>query len=119
MATADMGPRQLCGVVDPPFTARQSRSRDVTDTAGPVRGGQLARYGRFPRILLGRNLVDHRDLVRRGPQVIRTEPAPRRPFQGWRYLDPKDSPRDLPKGRTKDDPLPPALAQALAEIGLR
>ncbi len=73
MATADMGPRQLCGVVDPPFTARQSRSRDVTDTAGPVRGGQLARYGRFPRILLGRNLVDHRDLVRRGPQVIRTD----------------------------------------------
>jgi hypothetical protein len=52
-------------------------------------------------------------------EVIRTEPAPRRPFQGWRYLDPKDSPRDLPKGRAKDDPLPAALAQALAEIGLR
>jgi len=51
--------------------------------------------------------------------LIRTESAPRRPFQGWRYLDPKDSPRDLPKGRAKDDPLPPALAQALAEIGLR
>ena len=51
--------------------------------------------------------------------LVRTEAAPRRPFQGWRYLDPKDSPRDLPKGRTKDDPLPPALAQALAEIGLR
>jgi hypothetical protein len=52
-------------------------------------------------------------------EVIRTEAAPRRPFQGWRYLDPKDSPRDLPKGRAKDDPLPAALAQALAEIGLR
>jgi hypothetical protein len=52
-------------------------------------------------------------------QVIRTEAAPRRPFQGWRYLDPADSPRDLPQGRAKDDPLPPALAQALAEIGLR
>ena len=51
-------------------------------------------------------------------EVIRTEAAPRRPFQGWRYLDPKDSPRDLPKGRAKDDPLPPALAQALADIGL-
>ena len=51
--------------------------------------------------------------------LIRTEAAPRRPFQGWRYLDPKDSPRDLPKGRAKDDPLPPALARALAEIGLR
>jgi hypothetical protein len=51
-------------------------------------------------------------------EVIRTEAAPRRPFQGWRYLDPKDSPRDLPKGRAKDDPLPPGLAQALAELGL-
>ena len=52
-------------------------------------------------------------------EVIRTEAAPRRPFQGWRYLNPADSPRDLPKGRTTDDPLPAALAQALAEIGLR
>ena len=52
-------------------------------------------------------------------KVIRTEAAPRRPFQGWRYLDPKDSPRDLPKGREKDDKLPPALAVAMADIGLR
>lgn len=51
-------------------------------------------------------------------EIIRTEAAPRRPFQGWRYLDPKESPRDLPKGRVKDDPLPPKLAQALAELGL-
>ena len=53
------------------------------------------------------------------PEVIRTEPAPRRPFQGWRYLDPKDSPRDLPKGRELDSVLPEPLALALAEIGLR
>jgi hypothetical protein len=52
-------------------------------------------------------------------QVIRTEPATRRPFQGWRYFDPAESPRDLPKGRALDDTLPPALALALAEIGLR
>ena len=51
-------------------------------------------------------------------EVIRTEAAPRRPFQGWRYLEAADSPRDLPKGRALDDKLPPALAQALAEIGL-
>lgn len=52
-------------------------------------------------------------------EVIRTEAAPRRPFQGWRYLDPTETPRDLPQGRKRDDPLPPALEQALAEIGLR
>lgn len=53
------------------------------------------------------------------PEVIRTEAAPRRPFQGWRYLDPKDSPRDLPMTRATDSALPEPLALALAEIGLR
>jgi hypothetical protein len=51
--------------------------------------------------------------------VIRTEAAPRRPFQGWRYISPEDSPRDLPMGRATDDTLPPDMARALAEIGLR
>ncbi len=53
------------------------------------------------------------------PEVIRTEAAPRRPFQGWRYLEPQDAPRDLARRRAQDDALPPSLAQALAEIGLR
>lgn len=52
-------------------------------------------------------------------RLIRTEPAPRRPFQGWRYLNPDDSPRDLPEARVADDKLPPELAAALADIGLR
>lgn len=50
--------------------------------------------------------------------LVRTEPAPRRPFQGWRYLDPADAPRDLTT-RSTDDTLPPSLARALADIGLR
>ncbi len=53
------------------------------------------------------------------PEVVRTEGAPRRPFQGWRYLLQKDAPRDLPKGRSREEPLPAPLARALAEIGLR
>jgi hypothetical protein len=74
--------------------------------------------------LLDLKEVDLGDGIRRcalvlDAEVSRTEAAPRRPFQGWRYLDPKDSPRDLARARAKDDPLPPALAQALAEIGLR
>ncbi|SNX74396.1 hypothetical protein SAMN05878503_12221 [Cereibacter ovatus] len=53
------------------------------------------------------------------PDVIRTSAAPRRPFQGWRYLAPADAPADLPQGRASEETLPPDLAQALAEIGLR
>ena len=52
-------------------------------------------------------------------EVVRTEGAPRRPFQGWRYLLHKDAPRDLPKGRAREEALPAPLARALAEIGLR
>ncbi len=52
-------------------------------------------------------------------ELIRTENALRRPFQGWRYLPAAESPPDLPKTRATDDMLPPALAAALAEIGLR
>jgi hypothetical protein len=68
--------------------------------------------------------VDRGDGIRRcgivmDPQVIRTEAAARRPFQGWRYLAPEDAPRDLPKGRETDSALPEEMALALAEIGLR
>ncbi len=52
-------------------------------------------------------------------EVIRTEAAPRRPFQGWRYMPGKDAPRDLAKARGGDDAIPVELARALAEIGLR
>ena len=52
-------------------------------------------------------------------QVIRTEAAPRRPFQGWRYMTGKDAPRDLAMARSGDDSIPVELARALAEIGLR
>ena len=51
--------------------------------------------------------------------VVPTQWQPRRAFQGWRYLAAAESPRDLPKGRAADDTLPPELARALAEIGLR
>lgn len=52
-------------------------------------------------------------------EIIRTEAMPRRPFQGWRYLDPADAPKDLAQGREREEQLPPALERALAEIGLR
>jgi hypothetical protein len=51
-------------------------------------------------------------------KLVRTEWQPKRPFQGWRYLDAKDAPRDLTKG-AKSDNLPPALMAELAGLGLR
>jgi hypothetical protein len=51
-------------------------------------------------------------------EVIRTHAAPRRPFQGWRYLKPEDAPRDLTKSREGESELPRDLENALAEIGI-
>ncbi|RID90029.1 DUF1489 family protein [Gemmobacter lutimaris] len=84
-----------------------------------IKGEVLARQR-----ILGLKRVEGGDGIARcalllDPQVIRTEAAPRRPFQGWRYLTAEDSPRDLPKSRAQDDALPEDLARALAEIGLR
>lgn len=84
-----------------------------------IKGAVLARQK-----IVGLKRVDGGDGVQRcalvlDREVIRTEAAPRRPFQGWRYLDPADSPPDLPKGRQREEPLPEHLARALAEIGLR
>ena len=53
------------------------------------------------------------------PRMIRTAAVPRRPFQGWRYLTAHDAPPDLPEGREKEATLPPDIARALAEMGLR
>jgi hypothetical protein len=52
------------------------------------------------------------------PDLHRTQSALKRPFQGWRYLDPADAPPDLPRGRGSEDVLPVELNRALAEIGV-
>ncbi len=52
------------------------------------------------------------------PELIRTTTAKRRPFQGWRYLDPTDAPADLPRTRHSDDTLPDDMSAALADIGV-
>ncbi|MGV6813066.1 MAG: DUF1489 family protein [Brevirhabdus sp.] len=91
-------------------------------------GGSL--YWVFKGVILARQRVLRLDEVtgsdgiRRcaivlDPNVHRTEAAPRRPFQGWRYLPATDAPRDLAKGREDEAPLPAALTAALAEIGVR
>jgi len=53
------------------------------------------------------------------PEIIRTAPVPKRPFQGWRYLQVADAPPDLRAQRASEDRLPHELSRALADIGVR
>lgn len=71
-------------------------------------------------------LIDIRPVTKNGtphcgivyaPELVPTERRFRSPFQGWRYLDPKDAPpdaRDLKGGKD----FPEALKIQLAELGL-
>jgi hypothetical protein len=47
--------------------------------------------------------------------MIPTAPQPRRAFQGWRYLEPKDAPADF--GAAVGDEIPQDLARRLREAG--
>jgi hypothetical protein len=49
------------------------------------------------------------------PEVIYTVPQPKRPFQGWRYLQVKDAPDDLSPGAHEDAA---ELTEELARLGL-
>jgi len=51
-------------------------------------------------------------------ELIKTTAAQKRPFQGWRYLNDVDAPRDLPSGRETEPELPADLQQSLADIGI-
>lgn len=51
------------------------------------------------------------------PKLILTEPMRRGPFQGWRYYEPKDAPRDLVRNAATAA-LPPEFVRELAGLGL-
>ena len=57
-------------------------------------------------------------LVRYDPKVIETVWQPKRPFQGWRYLLPKDAPPDRPAHAAHEDRLPEKMAEELRALGL-
>jgi hypothetical protein len=51
------------------------------------------------------------------PTVVPVDPRPRGPFQGWRYFDAADAPKDL-DGAALDTDLPLELQRELRVIGL-
>ncbi len=51
------------------------------------------------------------------PRIVPVIPAPRRAFQGWRYLEPADAPADLPKGGSAKG-MTDKMRRELSELGL-
>lgn len=49
------------------------------------------------------------------PELVRTVPYPKRPFQGWRYLKPDDAPPDIESGANENSM---EIAAELAKMGL-
>jgi hypothetical protein len=99
----------------------------------PKRSGELLNGGSLYWVIKGQVLCRQRivrldeviggDGIRRcgivfDPDIIRTQSAIKRPFQGWRYLRHEDAPPDLPTARSSEDVLPESLNRALAEIGV-
>jgi hypothetical protein len=88
-----------------------------------VGGGSLYRV--FKGMILCRQAILSIDTAGEGvtarcevtldPTLVRVAPTPRRAFQGWRYLEPKDAPPDL--GDETGDDIPQELARMLREAG--
>lgn len=73
------------------------------------------------RLLELRPVVDGEGVARCAlildPKLVPTQPYPRRPFQGWRYLKPADAPPDAGRGGGKNE-MPPEMRADLMALGL-
>ncbi len=95
----------------------------------PKRGAEMVDGGSIYRVFKGVILCRQRILavntvgegvtarceIGLGDDIVRVAPTPRRAFQGWRYLDPKDAPPDLDTEAFGD--VPESLARQLREVG--
>jgi len=52
------------------------------------------------------------------PKVVPVQPRPWRAFQGWRYLETKEAPRDLDRAAPGARDMPEALRRELRQLGL-
>jgi hypothetical protein len=57
-------------------------------------------------------------LLHLNPEPVPVLPTPRRPHQGWRYLEMADAPPDAASLGPAGEGLPPALARELRELAL-
>lgn len=76
--------------------------------------------------IIGIDMIDDpnggtRCLIYLDEELMRTEPYPQKPFQGWRYLETSNAPPDLGlyvPGDAEEDDVSPEMLAALKETGL-
>lgn len=51
-------------------------------------------------------------------KIVLVEPRPRAAFQGWRYLEAKEAPRDLSRAAPGAAKMPEAMRRELQQLGL-
>ena len=95
----------------------------------PKRVDEVLEGGSLYRVIKGQILCRQTilaiDTIGEGPasrcevtvdrNLVRVAPTPRRPFQGWRYLQHADIPPDLTEGEAAE--MPADLARQLRELG--
>jgi hypothetical protein len=74
------------------------------------------------RILAVRPFVDKEGIGRchlvLDPKCVLVDPRPFRAFQGWRYLEVKDAPRDLERAAPGASAMPEPMRRELRDLGL-
>ena len=97
---------------------RPKRAEEITDGGSIywiIRGYVLVRQ-RITAIEEAEHPKGKRCALVLDPELVLTESQPRRPHQGWRYLEERDAPGDIRAGK-HEGRLPAPLVQKLKEIG--
>jgi hypothetical protein len=81
----------------------------------PKRAAELTDGGSLYWVIRGQ--VACRERILDG-KVVLVEPRPRAAFQGWRYLEAKEAPRDLSRAAPGAAKMPEAMRRELQELGL-
>lgn len=103
-------------------TRQMPRRRDEVLDGGSlywVIGGQIAvRQGIADLRAVNDDPDGKRCDIVLAPKLVPVRPAPRRAFQGWRYLTADAAPPDFGDGPQADGDLPDELRDVLIELGL-